>query len=98
MAEDQDVGVREPRRAPHFPPLGVAGLVHHREPDALDLGTGDLGQPFAQRSVVVVAVHAHEPPGAGLDQVQQRHVHPVAGMDDDVGGLDRDPQRTRKVT
>jgi hypothetical protein len=45
--------------------------------------------------VVVVAVHRHQSPGPLLEQVQEGGVHPVTGVHDDVGGLDRGPQSMR---
>ena len=92
MPEDEDVGVREPGGAALLPPLPVTRLVYDGDTHALDLGPRHLGQPLAERPVVVVAVHPDQPPGARLEQVQQRDVDPVAGMHDDVGGLDRRPE------
>jgi hypothetical protein len=73
----------------------VTGLVDDGEPEALDLGAGDLGQPLAERTVVVVAADRQQPPGPGLELVEEGGVDPVAGMDDDVRRLDRGPQITR---
>ena len=61
VPEDQHVGVGEARRAAQLPPLRIPGLVDDGEPDALDLGPGDLRQALAERPVVVVAVHRHQP-------------------------------------
>jgi hypothetical protein len=72
--------------------------VYDGETDARDVGPGHLGQSLAQRPVIVVAVHADQPPGACLEQVQQCRVDPVAGVHDDVGGLDRRPEGMRYVT
>jgi hypothetical protein len=69
--------------------------VDDGEPEALDLRAGDLGQALAEGSVVVVAIHRDQPSGTGLELVQQRDVDPVAGVDDDVRGLDRGPQGMR---
>jgi hypothetical protein len=95
VAEDEHVGVGEPGRAPRLPPLGVAGLVDDGEADALDLGAGDLRQPLAERAVIVVAVHGEQPARAPFQLVQQGDVHPVTGVHDDVGGVDRGPQVMR---
>jgi hypothetical protein len=69
--------------------------VDDGEADALDLGLRDLRQALTERPVVVVAVHRDQPPGALLELVQQGDVHPVAGVDDDIGVVDRGPQRMR---
>ena len=69
--------------------------MYDGDTDTLDLGPGHLGQPHAERPVIVVAVHADQPPGARLEQVQEGRVDPVAGVHDDVGGLDRRPQGMR---
>jgi hypothetical protein len=95
VPEHQDVGVGEAGGAAQLAPLGVAGLVDDGEPDALDLGVRDLRQPPAEGPVVVVAVDRHQPPRPLLEPVQQGGVHPVAGMDHDVGVVDRGPQGMR---
>jgi 23S rRNA (guanine745-N1)-methyltransferase len=59
------------------------------------LPPGHLGQPLAERAVVVVAVHGEQRPAALPELVEQRHVDPVAGVHDDVRGLDRRPQGMR---
>ena len=76
-------------------PLASPGLVDDGEAHALDLGAGDLGQAPAESAVVVVAVHRDQPAGTLLEPVQQRDVHPVAGVHDDVGVVDRGPHRMR---
>jgi hypothetical protein len=98
VPEHQQVGVGEARGAAGLAALLVPRLVDHGQPDALDLRAGDLGQPLAQRPVVVVAVDGDQPAGTLLEAVQQRDVHPVTGVHDDVRGVDRGPQRTRQVT
>jgi hypothetical protein len=40
-------------------------------------------------------VDGDQPAGALLEAVEQCDVHPVAGVHDDVGSVDRDPQRMR---
>ena len=97
VPEDEHVDVRERGGAPAFPPGGGPGLVDHREPDAGQLHPGDLGQPGPQRRPVVVAVDAHQPRRPRLERVEQVDVHPVAGVHDHVGRVDRRPQRFRQV-
>jgi hypothetical protein len=97
VPEHQDVDVGEALRAAALPARGVPRLVHHGEPDPLQLHPRDLRQPFAQRAVVVVAVHADQPARPLLELVEERHVDPVPGVDDDVGGLDVRPQLRRQV-
>ena len=79
-------------------PFLSPGLVYDGEADPLDLDAGHLRQPVAQRPVVVVAVDRRPAGASALEQVQQGHVDPVAGVHDDVGGLDGGPQGMRYVT
>ena len=60
MAEDEDVEVGVCRLAAQLAPLRLPGLVHHPEPDALDLDLGELRKPLTQHSVVVVAHDADQ--------------------------------------
>ena len=98
VPEDQHVEVGEQVVAPALAALRQPGLVDHAEPDPLDLGARDRGQPLAQDAVVVVAVHPDQPGGTGLEQVEQRDVDPVTGVDDDVGGFHLRPDRGGQVT
>ena len=61
VPEDQHVDVGEAGRAPLSRPVFAAGLVHHGDPQAVELDPGDLRQPGAQRRAVVVAVHPDQP-------------------------------------
>jgi hypothetical protein len=95
VAEDQQIDVREAGGAPGLAPLGVPGLVDDGDADALDLRPRHLGQPLAEGAVVVVAEDGDQPSRALLQAVEQREIHPVAGVHDDVRGVDRGPQRMR---
>jgi hypothetical protein len=97
LPEDEHVDVRIGRRAAPVPPGGRARLVHDRKPDAVELDASDLRKPGAQRRTVVVAVDGHQPGGPLFQRVEQLHAHPVAGVDDHVGGVDGVPQRRGQV-
>ena len=66
-------------------------------PDASGLAC-PAGHRFdrARHGQITLLPPGHRPPsGAGLELVEEGDVDPVAGVHDDVGGLDRGPQRMR---
>ena len=97
VPEDEHVGVGEAGGAARLPAGGRAGLVHDGEAQPAEGDPGDLGQPGPQRGTVVVADDRDQPGRAPLQRVQQRHVHPVTGVQHDVRLVDRRPHLGRQV-
>src|SRR5215210_6622307 len=85
VSEDQDVRVREAGGAACLAALGGTRLMDDREPQAVQIGVGDLGQSSAEPRTVVVAVHGDESAAAALQQVEDGGVDPVPGVEHQVG-------------
>jgi len=98
VAEDEDVGVRKGTVHPLLAAAARTGLVYDGKPQPVEVDPRNLGQPSSKRGTVVVAPHGNEPGCAGFDSVEQGLVHPVAGVDDDVGAVDVAPELLRQVT
>ena len=51
----------------------------------------------AQSRPVIVAVTRDQPGRPRLERVQRGHIHPVAGVNHDIGGVNGGPQRLGKI-
>ena len=73
----------------------VTKLAENRTPLVRSANLAMLNVMMPEYESSLVAVHADEPGRAGLQPVEQLGAHPVTGVDDDVGGVDRLPDRGR---
>jgi methylase of polypeptide subunit release factors len=96
VPEDKNIGAGKECVAARLAPARRACLVDHREAHAVEFESGDLRQPGAQLGTVVVAVDAQQAGRSGLERVERRGIHPVAGVEHDVAGVDLPPERIRQ--
>ncbi len=71
--------------------------MHDGEPHATQVGVGPFRQPRPQLGSVVVTPARDESVGPCLQSIEERRIHPVAGMHDDVGAGHLVPQPLREV-
>jgi hypothetical protein len=95
VAEDDRTGVGKPRPKPLQATLGGAGVVDHAEDDPIDLERQGLRQVAPELGAVDVAVDGGD--GSKLAEVgKSRGVTEVAGVDDQVRGLEGVETAVRK--
>ena len=96
VAKNQDVGIREEGFAALLPALGLAGLVDHAEPDAVQRHTDRLGQAPPELVAVVIAINTDQPPAALFELVEQARADPVTRVENHVSVLDGGPHLVRQ--
>ena len=72
MAEDDGVGAGEARAQPLQPPVGLPGVVDHRDPRAAGLDHARRGQRRRSSALVDVAVHGRDRRAERASSVEHR--------------------------
>lgn len=97
MPEDEYVNAGVLLCATTFPTNSLPGLVYDSQPEPIELDSGDLREPLAQRRSVVVSEHPDQLRCSCFERIEQLLVDPVTGMDDDIRFVDALPHLRRQI-